>query len=162
MDIAIGGVVLWAIKSWNLNTCEKRRLNSIQLEMCRKIVAVRRCPNEDGLEWMRRANCVTRQRMRECGLQTWLAKHLRAKWLWAGHVARMPNDRWARKLTGRWRCMLNVPVWQRPLRARRGPPRRWENDLQRHCDNQGFGRWEHKAADRDAWLQAAEAFAGAG
>ena len=68
---------------------------------------------------------------------------------WAGHVARMEEDRSAFKiLTGK-------PTGKRPLRRHR---RRWEEnitiDLEEICIN--ARNWVDSAQDRDCWMSSCE------
>ena len=60
---------------------------------------------------------------------------------WAGHLARMPNNRWAKKTT-EW-----TPREGR--RARGRPKRRWREDIEERAG----GTWTHMAQDRSAWKQ---------
>ncbi|XP_073960723.1 uncharacterized protein [Choristoneura fumiferana] len=70
----------------------------------------------------------------------------RNKWRWAGHIARMNHDRWARR-TLEWRPRENT-------RSRGRPPMRWKDDICR----QAGGGWMHMAVDRQAWRNGEEAY----
>eukprot|EP00795_Rhopilema_esculentum_P010459 gene10459-biopygen13011 len=60
---------------------------------------------------------------------------------WAGHLARMSNNRWA-KITTEW-----TP---RNGRRRRGrPKRRWRDEIEKKVGSP----WTHVAQDRRAWRQ---------
>jgi hypothetical protein len=65
---------------------------------------------------------------------------------WAGHVARMGEDR------GVYRVLVGKPEGKRPLGR---PRRRWEDnikmDLQEVGGGGGRGDWMELARDRDSW-----------
>ena len=67
------------------------------------------------------------------------------KWDWAGHIARMDDDRWT-KVILQWR-----PPNTRPMGR---PPERWTNDIKRTAGN----KWQQVAADRDEWRRRWEAY----
>ena len=133
-------------------------MRTTQNDMMRKVACVRRGPDEDGLAWFRRATNIAREAAAQAKVGSWQGRHLKAKWTWAGHIARMGDERWAKKLT-HWRAELaGVSQWQRPVRARAGAFGRWEKDLQRFCVEGGHADWSVWAADRDAWQRSAAAF----
>ena len=67
------------------------------------------------------------------------------KWNWAGHIARMTDDRWTQ-----W--ILN---WRPPdTRLRGRPPERWTNDIKRVAGT----KWQQQAMDRDKWRSLGEAY----
>lgn len=68
------------------------------------------------------------------------------KWKWAGHVARLKDQRWTIKVT----------FWKGPPgKRRRGRPlTRWEEDIARTAGS----NWKQIAQDRDKWASLEEAF----
>ena len=64
---------------------------------------------------------------------------------WAGHVARMVEDR------GVHRVLVGKPEGKRPLGR---PRRRWEDNIKMDLEEVGGGRgdWMELAQDRDGWL----------
>ena len=70
----------------------------------------------------------------------------KAKWKWAGHVARMNDNRWTVRCT----------EWQvrHGKRSRGRPRRRWHDDIQQW---QG-ATWPRKARDRQQWRDLAEGY----
>ena len=60
---------------------------------------------------------------------------------WAGHLARMPSDRWAKKTT----------EWQprESKRSRGRPKRRWRDDIEKKA---GYA-WMQRAQNRIAWRE---------
>ena len=67
------------------------------------------------------------------------------KWNWAGHVARMTDGRWTRKVI-EWRPRADK-------RNRGRPPTRWTDDVKRIA-----GNWLQKAQDRPGWKKLGEAY----
>jgi hypothetical protein len=63
---------------------------------------------------------------------------------WAGHVARMGEDR------GVHRALVGKPEWKRPLGR---PRRKWEDNIKMDLQEIGGGRgdWMELAQDRDRW-----------
>ena len=63
---------------------------------------------------------------------------------WAGHVARMGEDR------GVYRVLVVKPEGKRPLER---PRRRWEDNIKMDIQEVGGGRedWMELAQDRDRW-----------
>ena len=70
----------------------------------------------------------------------------RSKWKWAGHVARMSDNRWTIRST----------EWQvrEGKRSRGRPKRRWQDDI---CQYQGAS-WARTAKDRKRWRNLVEGY----
>ena len=70
---------------------------------------------------------------------------LKQKWRWAGHIARMKDNRWTNRCTD----------WQ-PRRGKRsrGRPSRWRDDITR---KEGTA-WNRKATDRKQWKTMIEGY----
>ena len=66
------------------------------------------------------------------------------KMRWAGHVARLGEER------GVHRILLGKPEGKRPLGS---PRRRWEDNIKRDLQEMGggCGDWMEVAQDRDRW-----------
>ena len=154
----MGGVVLWGTASWTLSQCERNILKSTQSKMARKVLACGRRPDEEYISWIRRATKNAKIALLLAGVKAWAQRHYMSKWLWCGHVARMPPDRWAKKLSLHTSIFADDPAWHRPVQARAGTQRRWENDVQIFLTSTGHGNWVEAAADRNAWNAGAEAF----
>ena len=71
---------------------------------------------------------------------------LKQKWKWAGHVARLKDNRWTRRCT----------EWQprRGKRSRGRPSRRWQDDI---TEKEGT-TWIRKATDRRRWKTLMEGY----
>lgn len=70
---------------------------------------------------------------------------MRLKWNWAGHVARMQNNRWTKRLI-EWRPRADK-------RSRDRPPTRWTDDIKRIVNN-----WIHSAQNSQKWQEIGEAY----
>lgn len=71
---------------------------------------------------------------------------LSTKWSWAGHVARLSEERWPKSILT-WRPRLS----KRPVGR---PPKRWTDDLRQTAGKQ----WIQLAQDRMAWKGTREAY----
>ena len=71
---------------------------------------------------------------------------LKQKWKWAGHIARMKDNRWTKHCT----------EWQprRGKRSRGRPSRRWQDDI---TEKEGT-TWIRKATDRRQWKKLVEGY----
>ena len=157
----VSKVVLWCAESWALTVSQKRRLRTVQRAMLRRMVGPRRRPDEDYVSWIKRATKTADERARQAGVDCWLKQFLRQKWLWAGKVAKMEANRWAKRTT-LWRNS----TWQaangsrstRPLRDRPGNRSRWEDDLRKYASHSGLGDWMAAATDEASWQSRMEDF----
>jgi hypothetical protein len=89
----------------------------------------------------------TAVRMNNCGSSRYLNSEfgsLEVRMRWAGHVARMGEER------GVHRVLVGKPEGQWPLGR---PRRRWEDNIQMDVQEVGGGRgdWMELAQDRDRW-----------
>ena len=103
-------------------------------------------PVKDGDEYRRRKN----KELEELMDQPNITQRMRERKLrWAGHVARMSEDRSAKKV------MESVPVGKRPL----GRPRtRWEDEVKRIArELEVEEEWKVVAQNRDRWRQLVKA-----
>ena len=71
---------------------------------------------------------------------------LKQKWKWAGHIARMNDNRWTKRCT----------EWQprRGKRPRGRPSRRWQDDITEKVGT----AWIRKATDRRQWKTLMEGY----
>ena len=71
---------------------------------------------------------------------------LKQKWKWAGHIARLKDNRWTRRCT----------EWQprRGKRSRGRSSRRWQDDI---TEKEGT-TWIRKATDRRQWKTLMEGY----
>lgn len=68
------------------------------------------------------------------------------KWNWAGHIARVQDNRWTRRIV-EWRPRQDA------YRNRGRPPTRWSDDIKRVHTN-----WIQEAQNRRMWKQSREAY----
>ena len=68
------------------------------------------------------------------------------KWRWAGHVARMDDNRWTKRITD----------WQpkNEIRSRKRPDTRWRDEI----ENFAGVAWQVLAQDRASWKKLGKAF----
>ena len=161
----VSQTLLWGAESWTLTAKQKRQLRSVQREMLRRIVRIRRQPQEEWIDWVKRATKVAEELANKAGTACWIRRHLQMKWRWAGRIARMPWSRWARRVT-LWRdCEWSEGQLQgasaygaRPMRSRPGQFQRWESELCKYCAHVGAEEWPRLAAREDSWETHTEAF----
>jgi len=68
------------------------------------------------------------------------------KWNWAGHIARMTDERWTK----------NIMDWRPPITRPMGrPPERWANVIQKYLKEKN---WQKVAMDRSKWKELGEAY----
>jgi hypothetical protein len=138
--------MMWACESWTLTVKDKQRLQSVERAMLRRFAGPRRNSTEDYIPWLSRATHAAEQARNSVGIKSWTDSVAAKRWSWAGHVARMYAQRWASRLT-KWR---GSDWWKgqdhdtnsgRPLRARAGHFRRWENELVKFATHIGWNSW---------------------
>ena len=87
--------------------------------------------------------------------------HLRSKWSWAGHVARMNGDRIALRAMewrdANWQATGHeLPISLRMRRPQRKRWSKWEDELRDFAAHNGWDSWQHVALLRDSPGKAAE------
>ena len=141
-------------------------LQSTQNAMLRRIAGPKRRPDESCVEWIKRATRVARDRAKRAGIRFWLEAHLRAKWSWAGHVARMDQHRLAQRgLVWRDSDWYAYGVLSRPAGGVLRRPQskrwlRWEDDLRTFATSLGWSSWQAQAKSR-VWAEHCNAFVAA-
>ena len=132
-------IVLYGCETWSLTLREEHRLSVFENRVLRRVFGPKR--DEVTGEWRKLYNeevnglyslpntvrVVTSRRMR-----------------WAGHVARMGEER------GVHRVLVGKPEGKRPLGR---PRRRWEDNIKMDLQKVGGSRgvWMELAQDRDGW-----------
>lgn len=129
MISCVSPTLLYGSQTWAPTVSQHRRLQSTHQSMKRSILGLKKADKVRNTQINKMLN-----------LHNISIEARRLKWKWAGHVARMNNSRWAKKIT----------EWT-PLNKKRsvGRPRiRWCDELVK-----GAGvNWSTKAKDRDLWL----------
>ena len=133
MDTYILPVMTYAAETWALSEAQLESLAIAQRKMERQMIGVSLLDHKTNT-WIREQTQIEdiRKNIKE-------SKHR-----WAGHVARMTDNRWTSRTT----------IWQPRLfqRGRGRPSLRWRDEI----DSQ-FGRqWMRKAKDRGYWKMVRE------
>ena len=168
-DMCVTQTALWCNESWLLTVAERRRLQSVQNEMLRRIVGPRRRPDEEYVDWIVHATAAARRIAKSAGIRFWAETHLTSKFRWAGHVMRMDDRRLAKRATEWrdsewWSTELQLPASLRIRRPFKTRWFRWEDDLKRFAVHMGWTCWQDKAQERDhagkpsVWNSAAQNF----
>ena len=142
----------------NLDTTCRREPRA----MLRRIVGTGRADTEDYLSWIIRTTRKAEALALAGGVRDWVQAHCRAKWLWAGHVARRPTVMWVWRVTtwrdSEWQALVSESGLDRPLRPSRRRWMKWEDPLRRFCAQESSGSWPSAASVRDAWAERATSF----
>ena len=132
-------VVLYGCETWALTLREERRLKVFENRVSRKVFGPKR--DEVTGEWRKLHNEELNDLYSLPNI-VWVVKSRRMRW--AGHVARLGEDRVVH------RVLVGNPEGKRPLGR---PRRRWEVNIKMDLQEVGGGRgdWMELAQDRDRW-----------
>ena len=124
---------------WSLTLREERRLRVFENRVLRRVFGPKR--DEVTGEW-RKLHNEELNGLYSLPNIVWVVKSRRMRW--AGHVARMGEDR------GVHRVLMGKPERKRPMVR---PRRRWEDNIKMDVQEVGGGRgdWMELAQDRDRW-----------
>jgi len=132
-------VVLYGCETWSLTLREEQRLRVFENRVLRKVYGPKR--DEVTREWRRLHN----EELNDLYSLPNIVRVVKSRRMrWAGHVARMGEDR------GVYRVLVGKPEGKRPL----GRPRRKSEDyIKMDLQDVGGGRgdWMELAQDRDRW-----------
>jgi hypothetical protein len=130
---------LYGCETWSLTLREERRLRVFENRVLRRVFGSKR--HEVTGEWRMPHNKELND-LYSLPSIVWVVKSRRMKW--AGHVARMGEDR------GVYRVLVGKPKGKRPLGKLR---RRWEDNIKIDLQEVGGGRgdWMELAQDRESW-----------
>jgi len=132
-------VVLYGCETWSLTLREERRLRVFENRVLRKVFEPKR--DEVTGEWRKLHN----EELNDLYSLPNIVRVVKARRMrWAGHVARMGQDR------GVQRVLVGKPEGKRPLGR---PRRRWEDNIKMDLQEVGWGRgdWMELAQDRGRW-----------
>ena len=132
-------VVLYGCETWSLTLREERRLRVFENKVLRRVFGPKR--NELTGEWRKLRN----EELNNLYSLRNIVRVVKSRRMrWAGHVARVGEDR------GVHRVLVGKPEGKRPLGR---PRRRWENSIKMDIQEVGGGRgaWMELAQDRDGW-----------
>lgn len=133
-DQCVLPVMTYGSETLTITTATAKKLKVTQRKMERSMLGVTlkdRIRNED--------------LRRRTGIIDVISAISKLKWNWAGHVARMRDDRWTKRLL-EWRPRMDK-------RTRGRPPTRWSDDLKKISKN-----WMQTAQNRCKWKKAGEAY----
>ena len=135
----ISPVVLYGCESLSLTLRKERRLRVFENWVLRRVFG----PKRDGLsgEWRKLHN----EELNDLYSLPNIVRVVKSRRMrWAGHVARMGEDRVVH------RVLMGKPEGKRPLGR---PRRRWEDNIKMDLQEVGRGRgdWMELAQDRDGW-----------
>ena len=125
----------YGCQTWSLTKALTNKLSTAQKAMERKML---------NIKLKDKIPCKT---IREkTGVQDVVTFTLKQKWKWAGHVARMEDNRWTQRITN-WQPRIGK-------RSRGRPTIRWRDDLVQHKG----ATWGRKARERESWKSSAEGY----
>jgi len=132
-------VVLYGCETWSMTLREERKLKVFENMVLRRIFGPRR--DEVMGEW-RRLHKEELNDLYSSPNIVWVIKSRRMRW--AGHVARMGEER------GAYRFLVGKPEGKRPLGR---PRRRWVDNIRMDLQEVGCGYmdWIDLAQDRVGW-----------
>jgi len=137
--IIILPVVLYGFETWSLTLREERKLRVFENKVLRRIFGSRR--DEVTGEWRRLHN----EELNDLYSSPNIVRVIKLrKMRWAGHVARMGEER------GAHRVLVGKPEGKRPLGRHR---RRWVDSIRMDLQEVGCGYmdWIGLTQDRDRW-----------
>ena len=132
-------VVLYGCETWSLTLREERRLRVFQNRVLRRVFGRKR--DEVTAEWRKLHN----EELNDLYSLLNIVRVVKSRRMrWAGHVARMGENR------GVHRVLVGKPGGKRPLGR---PRRRWEDNVKMDLQEVegGRGDWMQMAQDRDRW-----------
>ena len=151
-EATVTQTMLWCAESWTLTVAQKRHLRTVQRNMLRRFAGPRRRPDEEYLNWIRRATKESEEKAREVGVDCWLKQYLKKTFEWAGKKCHMSEERLAKRVT-LWRDsewlqdqLKGASAYgARPLRARPGNILRWDDDFRKFANTQNLQNLQTKA-----------------
>jgi hypothetical protein len=132
-------VVLYGCETWSLTLREERRLRVFEYRVLRGVFGRKR--DEVTGEWRKLHN----EELNDLYSLPNIVRVVKSRRMrWAGHVARMGEDRDVHRL------LVGKPAGKRPLGR---PRRRWEENIKMDLQEVGGGRgdWMELPHDRDRW-----------
>ena len=157
-DSTVAGCVLWCSQSWAPKVEDLRKLEVARRKMLRRMLGAKRGADEDWINWMKRTTAKAEEVADSYGVKDWVMAHARAKWNWAGHVARRPCSTWLWKVSA-WHDS-DWTAWARDAGGALRPSWRrwvkWEDPLRRCCATAGLASRTRAASDREPWLLSAD------
>ena len=133
-DSCVLPVLTYGAETLTLTKASENKLRVAQRAMERSMIGITLRDRQTN-QWIRQQTRVVDVMERIASL----------KWNWAGHIARMTDERWT-KIIMNWR-----PPTTRPMGR---PPERWTNNIKRAAGT----NWQQVAMDRLKWREIGEAY----
>ena len=135
MDQCVLPTMTYGCQTWSLNKQTTNKLRTAQRAMERKMLNLKLKDKMPCSEIRKRTKIINI-----------IEYTLKQKWKWAGHIARLEDNRWTKRCT----------EWQprRGKRSRGRPSRRWQDDI---TEKEGT-TWIRKATDRRQWKTLMEGY----
>lgn len=131
----IQAAITYGCQTWAITKRMEDRLRTTQRSMERAMIGITKRDHKTN-NWVRR----------QTGVQDIIVRIKQLKWQWAGHLARVTDNRWTKSVT-EW-----IPLDMKRKRAR--PKTRWVDDM-----NKFIGvTWMREAKDRALWKLREETF----
>ena len=137
--VCICVIVLYGCETWSLILRKERKLRVFESMVLRRIFGTRR--DEVTGEWRRLHN----EELNDLYSSPNIVRVMKSRRMrWAGHVARMCEER------GVYKVLVGKPEGKRPLGR---PRRRWEDNIRMDLQEVGCGYmdWTWLAQDTDRW-----------
>jgi hypothetical protein len=131
----VQAAITYGCQTWALTRRMQERLRVTQRSMERAMIGITRRDKMTNV-WIRQ----------QTGLQDIVVRSKELKWQWAGHVARLTDNRWTKQVT-EW-----IPSNGKRKRAR--PKTRWEDEIRKSAGV----TWMRMARNREQWKIHGEAF----
>ena len=125
--------ITYGCQTWSLTKALAKKLKTSQRAMERRMLNVKL---EDRIR-----NTTIRQRTRVTDIVQYVTN---TKWKWAGHIARMKDNRWT----------ISSTEWQKEGVRSAGRPKRWRDDIVGHRG----AVWTMIAKDRERWKTLVEGY----
>jgi len=132
-------VVLYGCETWSVTLRKERRLSVFENRVLRRVFGPKR--DEVTGEWRKLRN----EELSDLYSLPNIVRVVKSRSMrWAGHVARMGQER------GVYRVLVAKPEGKRPLGR---PRRRWDDNIKMNLQEVGggCGDWMEMAQDRDRW-----------
>ena len=177
LHVVIRPCLLWAVCTLTLTAAFLKSLDVLQLSMVSIVTRRGRNHDEGWLEWFINTRREARKLIKDEGYRTWSNDALFAYYMWAGHVARLPRNRYAalahQHADLQWwkqrQALIELlPDGYQGRHPGTFPPRRWEDRVFQLIDTEAFkcthtirerySNWRELAQDRDLYRSVVQAF----
>ena len=134
-NLCILPTLTYGCQTWTLTKDIVQKMKICQRKMERKMLGIKLIDKIPNLEIREKTK-----------VNDIIEEITKLKWKWAGHVARMKDNRWTIRCT-EWQVRDGK-------RSRGRPKRRWRDDIQQWLG----ATWSSKAKDRQKWRDLAEGY----